>query len=339
MPAAVYVGDGKLAVRELATPVPGRGEVLVEVSHCGVCGTDLHLVLERYARPGSVLGHEWSGTVVDTGGGPGRWAPGTPVVWSPTPSCGTCRACRRGRPSVCLSRAAPDLLAFNGAFCRYLVVPESNLLAVPDGLSLRHAALTEPTAITLHALSLADVGSQDRVLITGAGPVGLLTLAVLLARGVADITVTDPSALRRERARALGAARTATPDSLGAAPMGRPVEEPFAVAFECSGRASAAESAMDHLDYAGVLVLVGTGAAPPHLNHNRMIVLELSVIGTYNYDDGGFAAALALLAGGSLPLGLLVEPADVGLRGLDRALQELAAGTIPAKVLVRPEAP
>ncbi|HMD46806.1 MAG TPA: alcohol dehydrogenase catalytic domain-containing protein [Acidimicrobiales bacterium] len=339
MTASVYVGDGHLVVEERPVPEIGPGDVLIEVAACGICGTDLHLVLEGFAKPGSVLGHEWSGTVVAAAPDVTDWAPGARVVAGPTPGCGRCRACRRGRPSVCLERDPPDYTSWRGAFARYVTASASSLLAVPEGLSTRHAALTEPTAIAQHAVHLSGVEPDDRVLITGGGPVGLLTLAVLAAEGVRDVTVSEPSALRRERARALGAVRTLSPDELGHAPMGRPVDEPFAVAFECSGRASAAESALDHLDYAGTLVLAGTGGTPPRMNQNRMIILELSVIGTYNYDAEGFAPALDLLAGGSLPLDLLVEPDDVGLQALPLALERLAKGEIAAKVLVSPHVP
>ncbi|HXQ62952.1 MAG TPA: alcohol dehydrogenase catalytic domain-containing protein [Acidimicrobiales bacterium] len=337
MPAAVYIGDGRIAVQDRPVPVPGPHEVLVEVAQCGICGSDLHLVLEGYARPGTVLGHEWAGTVVSCGAAVSGWEPGARVVSNPTPGCGTCRPCRRGRPSVCLTRAAPDYLSFGGAFCRYLVVRADQLLRLPDSLSTRVAALTEPTAIAVHTVNLSQVASTDRVLVTGAGPVGLLTVAVLLARGVTDITVSEPQEVRRARAAAVGAAAVISPDRLPAPALGRPVDEPFAIAFECSGHASAAESALDQLDFAGTLVFVGTGRDLPRINHNRMIVLELTVLGAYNYDADGFGPALELLASGALPTDLLVEPDDVPLSGVGEAMARLAHGEIAGKVLVRPE--
>ncbi|MBV8952346.1 MAG: alcohol dehydrogenase catalytic domain-containing protein, partial [Actinobacteria bacterium] len=145
MPAAVYVGDGELAVHDVPVPVPGPAEALIEISHCGICGTDLHLVIERYARPGSVLGHEWAGIVAGLGDEVDGWEIGARVVLDPTPGCGRCRACRRGRPSVCLERAPVDFLEFRGAFTRYVTVPAARLVRVPDRLSTRAAALTEPT--------------------------------------------------------------------------------------------------------------------------------------------------------------------------------------------------
>jgi 2-desacetyl-2-hydroxyethyl bacteriochlorophyllide A dehydrogenase len=337
MTASVYVGDGRLEVQQVAMPELAPGDVLVEISHCGVCGTDLHLVLEQIARPGSVLGHEWAGTIAALGSDVRGWEVGARVVCGPTPGCGECRACLRGRPSVCLRRAPVDHLGFRGAFARYVRAEAARLLRVPDTLSTRHAALTEPTAIALHAVSLSGVTPHDRVLITGAGPVGMLILAVLHAQGILDVTVSEPSPSRRVRALEVGAARVIVPEDLPSPEMGRPVPEPYSVVFECSGVAAAAESALDQVDFAGTFVFVGTGHYPPRVNHNRVIILELTLIGAYNYDAAGWGPALELLASGRLPLDALVDGEDVLLDGLLPAMERLAAGEIPAKVMVVPE--
>jgi len=336
MPAAVYIGGRNMAVQDVPVPTTGDDEVLIEVSHCGICGTDLHLVLEGYARAGSVLGHEWAGTIARVGANVEGWEAGATVVADATPGCGECRACRRGRPSVCLRREAPDFLSFRGAFGRYVNVKASRLLPLPDGLSTRAAALTEPTAIAIHTVRLSGVEAGDRVLVTGAGPVGLLVIAVLLTQGIGDITVSEPAPARRARAIEVGAARAVEPDALAPAAMGQPVEHPYDVVFECSGNAHAAEVALDQLDYAGTLVFVGTGHEMPRVNHNRAIVLELTIMGAYNYDAEGFGPALDLLASGALPLDLLIAPDDVPLDGVLDAMHRLAAGEIPGKVMVRP---
>jgi (R,R)-butanediol dehydrogenase/meso-butanediol dehydrogenase/diacetyl reductase len=336
MPAAVYTGDGKIEVQRIAVPEVGGHDALIEVSHCGICGTDLHLVLEQYARPGSVLGHEWAGTLAAVGADVTGWEIGARVVANPTPGCGECRACKRGRPSVCLRREPPDLLDFaHGAFTRYKLVDASRLLRIPDALPTRAAALTEPTAIALHAVALSGASSDDKVLVTGAGPVGLLITAVLAAQDVHDITVSEPSAVRRARATEIGAT-SIEPSSLPRAPMGRTVENAFSIVFECSGNAQAAEQALDQLDYAGTFVFVGTGHEMPRVNHNRVIVLEKTIVGAYNYDQAGFAPALELLASGRLPLDHLIEANDIGLDEILPTLHRLAAGELPGKVMVKP---
>ena len=337
MPAAVYVGSGVVEVQEIPVPELHEQGAIVEVSHCGICGTDLHFVLEGMGRPGSVFGHEWSGTVVALGDAArDTVALGTEVVVADRAGCGTCRACRAGRPSVCLDRATPNFFGGTGAFTRYMHVDASRLLPLPAGLSLRDAALTEPVAIAMHAHTVSGVTSDDRVLITGAGPVGLLMVAVLKAAGIDDITVSEPAAARRERAAALGA-KVVSPDALQTAPTGRSVTEPFTFAFECSGRATAVEAAIDQLDKAGTFVFLGTGAESPRINHNRVIILELTLLGSYNYDTDGFAAALALLASGRLPVDLLIEPDDVPLDAVGATMRRLGAGELAGKALVVPE--
>ncbi len=337
MLAAVYVGDGHLEVQARPVPTLEPREVLVEISHCGICGTDLHLVLERYARPGSVLGHEWSGTVVAVPDGDDAALLGRRVVQNPEPGCGTCRACHAGRPSVCRKRLPVDHLAISsGSFSRYRAVEARRLLILPDSLSSRAAALTEPTAIALHCVNLSGVSQADRVLITGGGPVGQLTAAVLKARGVTDITISEPSPVRRERALSLGVRRAIEPSDLPAARTGRVVDEPYDVVFECSGHADAITTAFDQLDTGGTFVFVGTGSKNPTINHNRAIILELIIIGAYNYDADGFASAIELLASGALALELLIEPEDIGLHQLETTLRQLASGRIAGKVLVQP---
>jgi threonine dehydrogenase-like Zn-dependent dehydrogenase len=198
------------------------------------------------------------------------------------------------------------------------------------------AALTEPTAIALHALRVGGVSPGDRVLVTGAGPVGLLIIAVLRAQGITDITASEPSAIRRQRALDVGATRVVTPDTFVEPAMGAPALEPYAVVFECSGRASAIEAALGQLDYAGTLVIVGTGFEPPRFNQNRLIIFELEIVGAYNYNDDGFGPAVELLDSGQLPLDSLIEPNDIPLCEVMDSMERLSRGEIPSKVMVRP---
>jgi threonine dehydrogenase-like Zn-dependent dehydrogenase len=342
MPAVVYLGDGAIEVRCVEVPELGPGEVRIAVSHCGICGTDLHLVLENLGRPGSGLGHEWAGTIAAVGENVTDWAPGDRVVAGPGPGCGECRACRKGRPSVCLNRPqSPEPSEpsdrHRGAFAEYTTVSADRLLRIPESLSTRAAALTEPTAVAIHAVTLSGVTPDDHVLVTGAGPVGMLVTAVLKAKGVDDITVSEPAPARRERALAVGAARVISPEDLPPASRGARADDAYSVVFECSGRGEAAEAGLDQLDYAGTLVFVGTSMKYPRVNHNRVIILESTIIGAYNYDAEGFAPALELLASGKMPLDELIEPTDVLLDGLFDVMQRCAKGEVPGKVMIRPE--
>ena len=339
MRAAVYKRRGEIVVEERRVPEVGPHDVLVAVDHCGICGTDLHLVMEGMGIPDSIGGHEWSGRLVALGSAVEGWSLGDLVVAGPLAGCGACVPCRRGRPAVCTRLPAFDYVSFQGAFADYVRTQAARLHRVPPGLSPRAAALAEPVAVALHGLTIgggADAG--QRVLVTGAGPIGLLTIAALRAAGVEDIIVSEPAPERRARALAIGAAHAVTPEELPAAPLITPVDEPFDVAYECSGRAKACEAALDQLGYAGTLVLVGTGSERPSINHNRLILLELTVAGTFNYDADGFARALDLLATGRLPVDLLIEPGAIALDGMLETMQRLAAGEVAGKVMVAPGA-
>lgn len=341
MRAAVMVDVGRIEVQERPVPALGPGDALVEVAHCGICGTDLHVVLEGLgARRDAIGGHEWSGTLVAVGEDVSGWQPGELVVAGPVPGCGRCRACRAGRPSVCAERPPPGSGDFQGAFARYVKVDAARLLRVPDGVSARAAALVEPLSIALHGVSIAGGTRADqRVLVTGAGPIGLLVTAVLRAQGCTDVTVSEPHPARRARAAAVGATRVLEPGDLPAAPTGRTVDEPYEVVYECSGHPQAVQSGLDQLDLAGTMVLLGTGGSYPTINHNRVIIHELSILGAVNYDHGGFRPALDLLAAGTLPVDLLVEPEVVPLDGLLDVMHRLVAGELPGKVMVTPGAP
>jgi threonine dehydrogenase-like Zn-dependent dehydrogenase len=337
MRAAVYRGRGEMVVEERPVPEVGARDVLLEVSHCGVCGSDLHFVLDGWGRPGAIEGHEYSGRVVAVGDAVTDWAVGDEVVGGPTPRCGECEYCRAGRPSLCEGRAKfGEGNDFQGAFAQYKLVDEAELLRVPAGLSLREAALAEPLAVALHGLTQGAVSAGQRVLVTGCGPIGALSTAAALARGVAEVVVSEPHPRRRALAERLGA-RAVAPDALVTpAYPGDVVDEPFDVALECSGHAVAMEAALGQLRRAGRLVLVGAGIKPPRFDPNRILLNELVITGAMVYDADGFPRALELLASDGFPRDLLIEPDDVSLDGLLGAIERLGAGEIPAKVLIAP---
>jgi L-iditol 2-dehydrogenase len=337
MQAAVYRRKRELALEERPVPEPGPGEVLIEVSHCGICGTDLHIVLEGMGMPNSIGGHEYSGRIAAVGSAVSGWAPGDLVGGGPDPGCAVCAPCAAGRPSLCTGRGSIGMGGFQGAFADYVKVSAAQLLRVPEGLGLREAALAEPLAVALHALTLARPTPGERVLVTGAGPLGLLVIAGLRAHGIEDVRVSEPAPLRRERAGKVGATRLLEPERLEAKPLPFDlVDDPVDLVLECSGNPAAMESGLGQLTRMGRLVLVGTGMRRPKLDHNRIILNELVVTGAYCYDEAGMSDALELLASGRLPTDELIEPADVPLAGLMDALEGLERGELTRKVMIVP---
>jgi (R,R)-butanediol dehydrogenase/meso-butanediol dehydrogenase/diacetyl reductase len=339
MPAAVFMGLRDVSVEERPTPRPGPGDLLLQVSHCGICGSDLHFLLEWGGRAGVIEGHEWSGTVVAVGEGVEGWAVGDRAVGGPSPRCGTCEYCRAQRPSLCAERGrvGADNDNWQGAFAGYKVTPAAQALRLPDHLSLKHAALTEPLAVALHGITQGGGARPGtRWLVTGGGPIGYLSVAALKAMGVDDVVVSEPKASRRALCEKLGA-RTVAPDALVTPQWPHDmVDEPFDVALECSGNGRAQESALAQLKRGGTLVLVGAGVARPKFDPNRILLNELVITGAFVYDHDGFPRALELLASGAMPNDLLVEPNDYPLNQLLDAAIGLHEGELAAKAMVVP---
>ncbi len=337
MRAAVYGGPRVIDVREIPVPSLGPDDVLIEIDYCGICGTDLHFGLDGWGTPGEVGGHEYAGRIAALGSGVADWAVGDAVVAGPSP-CGECVYCQAGRPSLCrVDRFEIGNETNPGAFAEYHRVNRAQLHRVPPGMPSRVAALTEPLAVAMHGITRGGVQPGMRVLVTGAGPIGQLTVAARRARGVEDVTVSEPSDARRAAAGRCGANTLVVPEDLVAPHMPMDtVDRPYDVALECSGRSSAMETALTQLVPAGTLVLVGSGMKPPRFDPNRILLQELTITGAYNYDPGGFGAALHLLDSGRLPLDELIHADDAPLEELVPAMEGLAAGTTTGKVMVTP---
>ena len=339
MPAAVYKGNHTIVVEEIPVPEVGANQVLLEISHCGICGTDLHMMMEDWGRPGSTGGHEYSGVVAKVGRDVDGWALGDRAVGGPGSGCGACGSCGAGSTNLCESRPNSGLDPFVGAFARYKAVESDALFRIPDGVDLRTAALTEPVAVACRGVRRAAAKAADSVLVTGAGPIGLLTVAVLQAQGVSDVTVSEPSPKRQALALKVGAARVIAPKQLEHPPL--PMEivaSPYQLAFECSGRFDAMEAALANLDRAGTLVLSGAGMRRPRFDPNRIIMYELNVTGTYEYTQEDYRFAMDLLTEGRLPAETLIEPDDQPLARLQWAMEQLMAGELAGKVMVVPDA-
>ncbi|HUA95735.1 MAG TPA: alcohol dehydrogenase catalytic domain-containing protein [Acidimicrobiales bacterium] len=340
MPAAVYQSPGVVTVEDRPVPRPGPGEVLVEVDHCGICGSDIHILLEGWVnQPGLIAGHEYAGTIVAVGDGVTDWEEGDRIVGGPSPKCGRCRRCLEGKPSQCENREGSIAHAPDGAFAQYILVRSAALVRLPEGLLLRDAALAEPLAVALHGITRSGIAVGDSAMVIGAGPIGALTIAALAAKGIGPVTAVEPGEKRRELARALGADSVLDPSELPLFPPWEPErisELAVHVVLECSGKKAAMEAGFNQLRRGGTLALVGAGMEAPSFDPNRFLLNELSVRGSFVYDLDGFQRALELLASGSLPTDLLIDADDVPLDRIGDTLTGLAEGQIAGKAMVVP---
>lgn len=335
MRVSVLRGAGDLALEERPEPVPGPHDVVVRVASVGVCGSDVHYY--EHGRIGSyrvdsplVLGHEASGEVVAAGSEvePGRI--GQRVSLEPGVPDFSCAECLAGRYNLC-----PDVKFFatppyDGAFAEFVTINEQFAYAVPDTLSDDAAALVEPLSVGLWACRKAEVTAGSRVLVTGAGPVGLLAAQAALALGAAEVAVSDVNPHRLELASELGA--TGVVD-VRTSPLTGAGLEPD-VLLECSGHAAATADGLALLARSGRAVLVGMGADVAPLPVSRIQEYELVVTGTFRYAHT-WPAAIALAASGRVQLDRLVT----GHYGLDRVEEALTVGRtdpLAVKPVVRP---
>jgi L-iditol 2-dehydrogenase len=337
--AAVLHGVHDLRIDDVPVPEPGPREVLVEVRAVGVCGSDVHYY--EHGRVGAhvvdeplVLGHEAGGVVVGQGPGATRHQVGQRVALEPGVPCGACRQCRAGRYNLC-----PEVRFFatppiHGAFANYVVIHQDFAFALPDSISDDAGALIEPLSVGVWACRRANLRGGEHVLVTGAGPVGLLATQAALALGATQVTVTDVNPHRLELARRTGA--TATLD-LRQQPLDQTGVEAD-VLLECSGHPAALADGIRALRPAGVAVAVGMGpgeeaTVPLALLQNR----ELTLTGTFRYANT-YPTAIELVATGRVDVEAIVTghyPLDDAEKALQASRQDprsVKAVVVPAGI-------
>ena len=281
-------------------PKPGRREVLVKIRSVGVCGSDVHYFQHGrigpfVAREPLVLGHEASGVVVELGDNASRHSVGDRVCVEPGVPCGACADCRGGRYNLC-----PDVLFLatppvDGAFTEYLCMHEDFVYPIPGRLTDDEAALIEPLSVGVWACRKAQISPGMRVLITGAGPIGVLTMQVARAVGADHVTVSDVDVDRLELAGMLGA------DALLDARTSDPEPASVDALIECSGAPKALRAGIEALKPAGRGVLVGMGEPEITLPLATMQLRELTLSGSFRYANT-YPAAIALAASGRVRL-------------------------------------
>lgn len=289
MRGLVFDGQALRVDSDLPVPTPQSDEALLRMRRAGVCNTDLEIT-RGYMGFTGVLGHEFVAEVVE---GPDHLL-GRRVVGEINVACQTCAYCQQGIPSQCSRRTTVGIDRHPGAFANYLALATRNLYPVPDGVSDDQAVFVEPLAAALQMLEAVHIAPRDRVVLIGAGKLGLLCAQVVRLLGV-DLTVI----VRRERpARLL--------DRWGIPSVGLDDVSPRSadVVIDCTGTADGFDAALQRVRPRGTLILKSTYAGLPQANLSRVVVDEIRVVGSR---CGPFAAALRLLAAGLVDCDSLID--------------------------------
>ncbi|MEJ8810384.1 zinc-binding dehydrogenase [Variovorax ureilyticus] len=343
MKAAVFRGLGRpLSIEHMPTPEAGPGELVLRVHYCGVCGSDLHATHPGLfvVKDGTVLGHEFAGEVVDSGA-PG-WKAGERVTALPNNACRSCtdegyRECREGLGMICphnrLTGFSPNR---PGALAEYVKVPAGQAIRLPAAVGEREGAMIEPLAVGLHAVQAGRVELGSRVLVIGAGPIGLAVTAFARQAGATRVVVSERAAGRREVAAAFGATALIDPQAEEVGPaFARHAGGPPDVIFECVGAAGLIQQCVDLAPPRGRIVVVGVCATEDRLVPQRAMAKELSMQFVMGYAKPEWRRVLDLLDAGRVDPSAMVTDV-VALDALPEAFEALRRPTTQIKLLVRP---
>ncbi|MFD0715008.1 zinc-binding dehydrogenase [Paenibacillus sp. GCM10027626] len=298
MKALVYEGPRILEMREVAVPAIKPDEVLIRVEVAGICGSELGGFLGHNSlrKPPLIMGHEFSGQIAEVGAAAGQFTIGERVTANPLATCGSCRYCRNGASQLCERRS---LLGAHrpGAFADYVAVPARNVYRLPDQVSYAEGAFTEPFACAVHICRLLAMKPTDRIIIYGAGPIGLFALQAAQVYGVRQAVVADLNEARLEIARELGAIAVTDPQLAADLP-----EDGFDAAIDAVGAEVTRQKCVQAVRRGGKVLFTGLHEAESKLPINDMIRSEVATYGAFAYSDDDFETALAWIAQGRVNL-------------------------------------
>ncbi|MFQ5689260.1 MAG: zinc-binding dehydrogenase [Gemmatimonadota bacterium] len=327
MRAAIFHGSGRpLEVTEVDLPLPGLGEVVVEVAACGLCHTDLHYLdhgVPTFKDPPLILGHEAAGKIAEIGAEVSGWQEGDRVLVPSVLSCGRCCYCRQGRENLCENLV---MLGNNvdGAYAEYVAVPAVELVRVPEEISLQQAAvIADAVSTPYHAVKhRGRVRPGDRVAVVGCGGVGLNAVQCATLAGGSVIAV-DLNEERLALARELGARETLNPQDVD-----RPdrrirslTDGGVDVAFEAIGSPDTIQLAFSFLRKGGRLCVIGYSRQPVTLSAARLMYYELEIVGSLGCGAGEYPEIMELVRTGRIQLDPIVSgsvPLEEVNEGLDR---------------------
>ncbi len=328
MKALLLSEYSRLQIVDVPMPRPAADEVLIRVEACGICGSDVHGYDGSSGRriPPLIMGHEAAGTIAALGSAIARFQEGDRVTFDSTIYCGQCEFCRKGEVNLCNNRqvlgvSTPEFRR-EGAFAEYVTVPERVLYKLPESVPFAQAAMIEPLAVAVHAVSLSKIGEQTTALVLGAGMIGLLVLQVLKHARCPQVYVVDLDSTRLELARQLGAtavinAKTAdTKAEIAKLTSGAGVD----VALEAVGSTPTVKSAIENVRKGGHVTLIGNISPNVEIPLQMVVSRELTLQGSAA-SSGEYPECIELLSRGAIdvkPLITEVAPLESGAEWFNR---------------------
>ncbi|UOR02288.1 2,3-butanediol dehydrogenase [Leucobacter allii] len=347
MQAAQFHGKEDLRVVEVEEPTPGPGQVKIRNAFAGICGSDLHVYYSPEAAGldldhphpvtgatlPQILGHEFSGTIVELGEGVTSVAVGDRVAVWPVYFCGACPACAKGLYNACAKIGFHGLSSDGGGMAEFTTVPAEKVHVLPESVDLRMGALVEPMSVSWHAVSRSRVEAGQTALIAGAGPIGIGVWFALKARGIDRVLVSEPSAERRATIAALGATVIdPVHEDLAAAVSALSDGSGVDVAFDAAGAGPAITSALASLVPGGRVVVVAIHERPMEFLPTQLVMAETEIAGALAYLPADFDAVIDAMSRGVYDTSGWVE--EVPLDGVVDAIHRLRGGA-GAKILVQ----
>lgn len=317
-----------LEIADLPSPTPGPDEVLIRVSACGICGSDVHGYDGSSGRriPPIVMGHEAAGIVAAVGRDVHKVTEGERVTFDSTVFCGVCPFCRRGEINLCDNRNVLGVSCGDyrraGAFAEFVTVPERIVHRLPESLSYPHAAMLEAVSVALHAVSLSEVKNGQRALVLGAGMIGLLTMQALRVAGCSSVYVADVDATRLKLAERLGATETllATGPDLASKISGLTKGQGVDLAAEAVGINDTVNAAVNCVRKSGTVTLIGNIAPEVTFPLQKVVTRQICLQGSCA-SAGEYPQAIELVSTGKIqvePLITAVAPLEDGPRWFER---------------------
>lgn len=340
---AVLRSVGDLRLEEKPVPQPGRGEVLLQMRSVGICGSDVHYwvagrIGDFVVKAPMVMGHESSGTVAALGEGVTNLQIGDRVAIEPGVPCRTCSFCKAGRYNLCPDMKFCATPPVDGSLARYYVHAADFCYKLPDHVSFDEGALLEPLSVGVHACQRAGVKLGSKVLVCGAGPIGLVCLLTAKASGASQVIITDLEENRLQVAKKLGADHTVKVTSRDSRAVAEQITKTLGCqadrTIECSGAQPSIATAIYATRSGGVLVLVGLGAPEVNIPIVDAAVREVDIRGIFRYCNC-YPTALEMVASGRVDVKPLITHTyklEESLEAFERA-KTMAGGAI--KVMIR----